>query len=163
MTPLDIIIVFLIFISAVFGIFYGFLNIFFSFLSWGIAVFLSIKLMPYVSPFFEGYINTPMLRDILSFAVLFFLSLFILTGVGYLIVKLLKREGLSAVDRVLGMLLGLGLGGLTVALTVFLAGFTAFPKEPFWTQSSLVEPFEEISVQSAQYLPASLKEYHGYE
>lgn len=163
MTPLDIVIVFLIFVSAVFGIFYGFLNIFFSLLSWGIAVFLSVQLMPYVSPFFEGYINTPMLRDILSFAVLFFLSLFILTGIGYLIVKLLKREGLSAVDRILGMLLGLGLGGLTVSLAVFLAGFTAFPQEPFWMQSSLVEPFEEISVQSAQYLPASLKEYHGYE
>ena len=86
-----------------------------------------------------------------------------MSGISYLIVKLLGRSGLTATDRILGLFFGMGLGGLIVAIIILLAGFTAFPQEPWWEESKLVEPFERISIWSARFLPESITEYHSYE
>ena len=162
MSTADIVILGLIILPAIVGVFYGFLNIVFSLLSWAIAMGLSIKLLPYFSPLLETHVDTPILRHVLAFIGLFIVSLMLLSGISYLIVKLLGRTGLTAADRILGLFFGIGLGGLIVAVVIFLAGFTAFPQEPWWQQSKLVEPFEHISVWASQFLPDSFKEYHSY-
>ena len=93
-----------------------------------------------------------------------------MSGISYLIMKLLGRTGLTAADRILGLFFGMGLGGLIVAVIIFLAGFTAFPQEPWWEESKLVDPFEHISIWSSHYLPESITDYRfedfeivGYE
>jgi len=163
MSTADIVILCLIALPTIVGIFYGFLNIVFSLLSWAVSLGLSIKLVPYFSPLLENYVDTPILRIILAFIALFILSLLIMSGISYLIVKLLGRSGLTATDRILGLFFGMGLGGLIVAIIILLAGFTAFPQEPWWEESKLVEPFERISIWSARFLPESITEYHSYE
>lgn len=163
MSTADIVILCLIALPTIVGIFYGFLNIVFSLLSWAVSLGLSIKLATYFSPLLENYVDTPILRIILAFIALFILSLLIMSGISYLIVKLLGRSGLTATDRILGLFFGMGLGGLIVAIIILLAGFTAFPQEPWWEESKLVEPFERISIWSARFLPESITEYHSYE
>jgi len=163
MSTADIIILCLISLPMIVGVFYGFLNIVFSLLSWSVSLGLSIKLVPYFSPLLENHVDTPILRIILAFIALFILSLLIMSGISYFIVKLLGRTGLTAADRILGLFFGMGLGGLIVAVIIFLAGFTAFPQEPWWEESKLVEPFEHISIWSARFLPGSITEYHSYE
>lgn len=163
MSTADIVILCLIALPTIVGIFYGFLNIVFSLLSWAVSLGLSIKLVPYFSPLLENYVDTPILRIILAFIALFILSLLIMSGISYLIIKLLGRSGLTATDRILGLFFGMGLGGLIVAIIILLAGFTAFPQEPWWEESKLVEPFERISIWSARFLPESITEYHSYE
>ncbi|MCG8379991.1 MAG: CvpA family protein [Proteobacteria bacterium] len=163
MSTADIVILCLIALPTIVGVFYGFLNIVFSLLSWAISLGLSIKLVPYFAPLLEGHVDTPILRIILAFIGLFILSLVIMSGISYLIVKLLGRTGLTAADRILGLFFGMGLGGLIVAVIIFLAGFTAFPQEPWWEESKLVEPFERISIWSTRFLPESFIEYHSYE
>ena len=163
MSTADIVILGLIILPAIVGVFYGFLNIVFSLLSWAVASGLSIKLVPYFSPLLEGHVDTPILRDILAFVGLFILSLLILSGISFFIVKLLGRTGLTAADRILGLFFGMGLGGLIVVVIVFLAGFTAFPQEPWWEDSKLAEPFERISIWGSQFLPDSFTEYHSYD
>ena len=163
MSTADIVILCLIALPTIVGVFYGFLNIVFSLLSWAISLGLSIKLVPYFAPLLEGHVDTPILRIILAFIGLFILSLVIMSGISYFIVKLLGRTGLTAADRILGLFFGMGLGGLIVAVIIFLAGFTAFPQEPWWEESKLVEPFERISIWSTRFLPESFIEYHSYE
>ena len=163
MSTADIVILCLIALPTIVGIFYGFLNIVFSLLSWAVSLGLSIKLVQYFSPLLENYVDTPILRIILAFIALFILSLLIMSGISYLIVKLLGRSGLTATDRILVLFFGMGLGGLIVAIIILLAGFTAFPQEPWWEESKLVEPFERISIWSARFLPESITEYHSYE
>ena len=163
MSTVDIIILCLIALPAIVGVFYGFLNIVFSLLAWAFSLGLSIKLVPYFSPLLEDYVDTPLLRIVLAFVGLFIISLLIMSGISYLIVKLLGRTGLTAADRILGLFFGMGLGSLIVAIIVFLAGFTAFPTEKWWNESKLVLPFERISIWGARYLPESFREYHSYE
>jgi len=159
----DIVILCLIALPMIVGVFYGFLNILFSLLSWAVALGLSIKLAPYFSPLLENYVDQPVFRMILGFIGLFIICLLIMSGISFLIVKLLGKTGLTAADRILGMFFGMGLGGFIVAIIIFLAGFTAFPQDDWWNESRLVPPFEHISLWASKYLPESVTEYHSYE
>ena len=162
MEIVDILILLVLFIPGVVGIMYGFLNIVFSIAAWILAFGIAVKFGAYFSPLLEAYIDTVLVRNILAFTGLFLISLMIFTALGYFIVKLLGRTGLTAADRILGFFLGLGLGGSIVTVLVFLAGFTALPQEPWWQQSILIEPFKLISEWGAGFLPENVSSYHSY-
>ncbi len=159
----DIAILTMIALPALVGMLYGFLNIVFSLLAWALALGISVKFSSYFSPLLANSIDTPILRNMLAFIGLFIISLVILTGIGFFIVKLLGRTGLTSADRILGLFFGIGLGAAIVTVIVFLAGFTALPMEPWWQNSKVVTPFERVSVWSGQYLPENVAKYHGYE
>lgn len=163
MQTADIIILVVLALPALAGIVYGFLNIVFSMLAWALALGISAKFTPYFSPLLETAIETPILRIILAFVGLFIISLVILTAIGFLIVKLLGRTGLTATDRILGLFFGMGLGAVMVVVVVFLAGFTAVPEENWWDRSLLLQPFERVSVWAHRFLPDAIAEYHSYE
>ncbi len=163
MATLDIVILGILLVPAVVGIFYGFLNIVFSLLAWAMALGISVKLVPYFEPLLESYIETPVFRIILAFAGLFIIGLMIWSALGYFIVKLLGRTGLTAADRIFGLFFGMGLGILIVFVIVFLAGFTEFSVEQGWKQSRLIDPFQKVSIWASQYLPENIAEYHAYE
>ena len=163
MSSVDIVILCLVALPSIVGIFYGFLNILFSLLSWAVSVGISVKLVPYFSPLLQNYVDTLILRDALAFIALFILSLLIMTGISYFLVKLLGSAGLTAADRILGLFFGMGLGGLIVTVITFMAGFTAFPQEDWWGESKLASPFERISIWSSRFLPESITAYPSYE
>jgi membrane protein required for colicin V production len=162
MFTVDIVILCSVALPTVVGVFYGFLNILFSLLSWAVSLGLSVKLVPYFSPLLENYVNTPILRDALAFIALFILSLLVMTGISYFLVKLLGSAGLTAADRILGLFFGMGLGGLIVTVIIFMAGFTALPQEVWWEESKLASPFERISIWSSRFLPESINAYPSY-
>ena len=163
MQTVDIAILLIVALPAIAGVIYGFLNIIFSLLAWALALGISIKFSPAFTPLLEASVNTPVLRTILAFVGLFVISLMILTGIGFLIVKLLGRTGLTAADRILGLFFGIALGGIIVEVIVFLGGFTELPQEPWWGDSRVIQPFERVAVWSGQYMPENISNYHGYE
>jgi len=163
MESVDIGILLVIALPALVGVLYGFLNIVFSLLAWTLALGISIKFSSFFTPMLENSIEMPIIRNMLAFIGLFIVSLMILTGIGFLIVKLLGRTGLTGADRILGLFFGTGLGLVIVTMIIFLLGFTSFPTEPWWEQSKIVTPFERVSVWSSKYLPENVAKYHGYE
>ena len=163
MTSVDILILALLLVPGIVGVMYGFLNIIFSILAWVLAFIISFKFGAYFAPLLESYVETMLVRNILAFSGVFIISLVIFTLIGYFIVKLLGRTGLTAADRILGFFLGLGLGGTIITVLVFLAGFTALPREEWWQKAILIEPFELISRWGGQYLPENISKYHGYD
>lgn len=158
----DIIILVVLLLPALVGALYGFLNIVFSIVAWTLALGISIKFGGLFSPLLEGYVETALIRDVLAFMGLFIVSLMILTGIAYFIVKLLGRTGLTAADRILGFFFGIGLGGAIISVVVFLAGFTALPRESWWQSSVLVQPFEAISLWAQRFLPDNVVKYHSF-
>ena len=136
---------------------YGFLNIAFSIIAWLLAFSISFKFGAVFSPMLVEYIENPLIRNVLAFAGLFMISLMIFSALGYFIVKLLGRAGLTAVDRTLGFFLGIGLGAFIIAAVIFLAGFTAFPEQAWWQGSIIIEPFEQVAIWSQQFLPDEIQ------
>lgn len=163
MQSVDIAILVIVALPAIAGVMYGFLNIVFSLLAWVLALGISIKFSTVFTPLLESSVNTPVLRSILAFVGLFVISLVLLTGIGFLIVKLLGRTGLTAADRMLGLFFGIGLGAIIIEVIIFLGGFTALPQEPWWDDSRVIKPFERVAIWSDQYLPENISKYHGYE
>ena len=158
----DILILFVLALPALVGVIYGFLNIAFSILAWTLALGVAARFTPVFAPLLAQTIEAPILRIILAFSGLFIVSLLIFTAIGFIVVKLLGRAGLTATDRFLGLFFGMGLGSVIVLVVVFLAGFTAVPSEAWWERSLLLQPFERVSVWAEEYLPRSMAEYHGY-
>jgi membrane protein required for colicin V production len=162
MPTVDIVILVSLLLPAIVGAIYGFLNIVFSLAAWGVALGISLKFSVHFVPLFEGHVESPLLRDVLAFVAVFLISLVLLSIAGFLIVKLLGRTGLTAADRIFGFFFGIALGGAIIAVVVFLAGFTAVPKEPWWEASMLVDPFERLALRAHGYLPESAAQYHSY-
>jgi len=159
----DIVIVAVLVLPAVVGAIYGFLNILFSLIAWILALGIAMKLYGTVSPSLESYVNIAILRDLLAFIALFIVSLLILTAVGYFLTKLVGRSGLTATDRILGFVFGVGLGGAIVTVAVFLAGFTSVPGSSWWHESVLIQPFQQVAVWAQRFLPANVVEDHRYD
>lgn len=162
MQAVDIAILVVLALPALIGVLYGFLNILFSIVAWVLALGISAKFGTEFSPMLASYVDSVLFRDMLAFVGLFVISLMIFSALGYLIVKLLGRTGLTGADRILGLFFGLGLGIAIVSVVVFLAGFTAVPEKTWWSASSLIEPFEHIAVWAHQFLPDNIAEYHRY-
>jgi membrane protein required for colicin V production len=162
MQTVDIIILAVLFIPGVVGLFYGFLNIAFSIAAWIVAFAVTSKFSGTFSPLLTGYVDSPFLRNILAFIGLFIITLMIMSLAGFFVVKLLGKTGLTVPDRILGFLLGLSLGGFIVSVVVFLAGFTAYPREDWWRQSIMLQPFVRIAVWGSAMLPENVAKYHNY-
>ncbi len=163
MSAFDIVIISVLILPAIVGVFYGFLNIVFSLLSWALAFGASIKLLPLATPLFSNVVENELLRTALAFVASFIICLVLLSLLSYFIVKLLGRAGLTAADRILGLFFGMGLGVIIVAVIVFLGGFTLMPQENWWERSKLVDPFERIGIWCYRFLPESIIEYHSYD
>ena len=159
----DIGILGIILLPALIGVVYGFLRIVLSIVSWVLAVGISAKFSSYFSPMLEYYIDHEIFRDAIAFVGLFIICLVLFTGIGYLLIRFLGHTGLSAMDRTLGLLFGIGLGGLIVAVFIFLAGFTEVTRVPWWQRSLLVGPFERTAIWARQFLPEKVAKYHDFD
>ncbi|MBI1733467.1 MAG: CvpA family protein [Gammaproteobacteria bacterium] len=162
MNAIDILILLAILLPAIVGAAYGFLNIVFSISAWLLAVGFAVKFGAHFAPLLEPYVGSPLARDALAYAGVFLLSLMILSAVGYAILKLLGRAGLTAADRILGFCFGFGLGGAIIGVVVFLAGFTALPGKPQWGESILLPPFVHMSMWAERFLPQDVVKHHSY-
>lgn len=165
MTPhwADIVILAVIGVSALISVFRGFLREVLSLLAWVLAFWMALTFTPLVAPWFEGLVEVPSIRFILAFAALFVMTLLGVSLIGYLIVKLMGKTGLTGTDRILGLLFGIARGGVIVLLLVLLAGLTRVPQDPWWQQARLLLHFQQAAVWTRGYLPASVAEHISYD
>jgi membrane protein required for colicin V production len=104
----------------------------------------------------ESYLKNPWLAEILGFLVIFF-AIVLLFGIAARVARwLMKKAGLSGLDRFLGGLLGLLKGGLMVA--VILMGMTAFAPTSKLLANSQLAPYFLVVGRAAIWLaPAELR------
>jgi membrane protein required for colicin V production len=92
-----------------------------------------------------------------------FVGVLILTAlVVFLVGLLVDSTGLSATDRMLGVIFGLARGAVIVALLVLFAGFTAIPRDRWWRESILVPHFETLAIAVRDMLPPEVAEHLTY-
>jgi membrane protein required for colicin V production len=79
----------------------------------------------------------------------------------FVVARLVAGTGLSGTDRLLGMIFGFVRGVLLVTLLVFLIGFTAFTRDPWWQQSVLLPHFQHVATWLEQRVPAEVRNLHA--
>jgi len=98
-------------------------------------------------------IPDPAMRVLAGYAIVFVGVVFALAVVRLAVRGLLKALGLTAVDRVLGVLFGVARGMLIVLVLVAVGGMTSAPKEAWWAKARLAPPLETAVLASKPWLP----------
>jgi membrane protein required for colicin V production len=49
-----------------------------------------------------------------------------------------------------------------MAVLVLLAGLTPLPQDPWWVESMLIGPFQELSLWLREQIPDGVSEYFSY-
>jgi membrane protein required for colicin V production len=106
-----------------------------------------------LAEWFESFLKNPWLAEILGFLIIFF-AIAILFGIAARVARwVMKKTGLSGIDRFLGAVLGLLKGGLMVA--VILMGMTVFEPASKLLQNSQLAPYFLVVGRAAIWLAPS--------
>ena len=127
--------------SILIGAIRGFVREIISVVTWVAAFWVAIRYTPEVAAYFETWLNSPMVRLAVAFALLLIATLLLGALLGWMGRLLVGRTGLTGTDRALGVVFGGLRGALLVGLMVLGAGLTALPEESWWRESVIVDTY----------------------
>jgi membrane protein required for colicin V production len=161
MTPVDWLIVAVIFLNVVFAAMHGFFVEVFSMAGLVVGYVVAAWQYPRVAAWLQSYLSSELLAEIFGFLIIFFAILILFSIVGRLARKLMKEVGLSVLDRFLGALLGVLKGAL--AVSVVLMGMTAFTPASSLLEKSELAPYFLIAGRAAIWVAPSALRARFYE
>ena len=155
----DYIIIGVLGLSVLIGLWRGLVSEVLALAIWIAAFWVAWTFGPAVAAHFDHIIELPSARIIVGYGICFVTVLILGALLRFAISKLIQSTGLSGTDRLLGMLFGFVRGVLLVSLLVFLVGFTAFTRDPWWQQSVLLPQFQRVAAWLEQRVPPSVAEH----
>ncbi len=165
---IDWVIIGIIGISTLISLKRGFVREAMSLVIWIGAFIIARTFHPNMQALLAGTVETPMVRLVAAFAILFFGTLLVGAIVNNALGQLIRITGLSATDRVLGTFFGLARGVLVVVVALALLRMTPVTEDTWWQQSATVGEFVRVEEWSRdvlgddieQFLPGSDDEAH---
>jgi membrane protein required for colicin V production len=129
-------------LSCLIGLIRGFVREALSLIIWVAAVLVAKIFGGQLEVLLVNQIETPSVRLMTAYAVLFIATLLLGAMVSYLIGALVRATGLSGTDRLLGMVFGAARAFIIVmALLILLPGFIPLKDDEWWQQSQLIPHF----------------------
>jgi len=119
---------------------------------------------PRLANWFAPHLKSPWVGEIAAFLIIFFAVLILAGFAGRIARWLMKKAGLSTIDRILGAVLGLLRGALVVA--VVLTAMAAFAPAEKWLAESQLAPYFLVGGRAAIWLaPSELRQrfYQGLD
>ena len=156
MTVVDVVVILVICLSALFSLLRGFVKEAISLATWIIAIWLAATFAPKLSAMLPLGIESEAVRQAIGFGVLFILSLMLGALINVLVSKVVKKTGLSGADRIFGVAFGVFRGGLIIVVFVVIGGMTPLPEADWWQSSVLLEWFESVAIVIQGYIPEDL-------
>lgn len=152
----------LVFICFVIGLLRGFTKEAFSLGFWILAIWVSLNFSREFSGFLEQSVTHPPTRMIASFVALFSITLCLGCLISLLLNMFIKSPGLTFMERFGGMILGVIRGMVVITVVVILAGLTPVTKDSWWTQSTMIPPFQSLAVWLRDHISSGVTEYIIY-
>jgi membrane protein required for colicin V production len=146
MTPVDIILVAIVFISMLFGAIRGFLRESVALLGWLVGLWLAWRYAPMLEPYLGGALAGTELQVWIARLILLLGTVIAAWIVGSLLGYLVQRSGLTlGLDRLLGGVFGLVRGAVIVGFAVMLGDAAQLRGEDWWKSSKLIPVGEEMA------------------
>lgn len=152
MTWLDIAIVAIIALSALYGVVRGFIREVLSLVVWAAAFWLAFRYTPAAAVYLESYVQQDNVRLVVAFVALFFAVLVLGMLISAIIVRLARIGGIGGPDRVLGAVFGVVRGVLVVTALVMVTSLTPLVDGEAWKGSGIVGYFETLAEWSRDAL-----------
>lgn len=156
MTVVDVIILVVICMSALFSLMRGFVKEAISLSTWIIGVWVSATFASRMAEILPIGVESEAVKQAIGFAVLFLLTLMVGALVNYMVGQIVKKTGLSGADRLVGVGFGFVRGIFIILAFVFVAGMTPLPELEWWQTSYLLERFEGMAVMLQDYMPGNV-------
>src|SRR5207248_3372922 len=159
MNPIDIGVIAIIVLSAIFAFARGFVREALSIVAWVGAAVITFKWFDAVFAFVEPKMHNPLLSQVIAGVGLFVISLVVLTiATGY-IARLVRVSALSPIDRTLGFIFGLARGAFLVCLAYLLLDVSVQPNDRrIWIKDAKSAPYlREGGDMLRGFLPEQLK------
>ncbi|MEM7284334.1 MAG: CvpA family protein [Pseudomonadota bacterium] len=165
MILVDYIILGVVVISAIIGLFRGFLKEALSLATWVAAILVAKLFASNLANLFADRIDAPIVRVVLAGGILFVGVLILGAVVNYVVSVLVEKTGLSGTDRTLGMVFGAIRGMLINALVLVVAvAWVSKDQLESWRQESTFVPYlEQMVVWMRGVLPKEVGDYLQYE
>lgn len=158
MTWADLAILAVLLISSLISIKRGFVKEALSLAGWIAAFVVAMLFHGSLATLFTSFIESPSVRELLAFGLLFAATLIVAAMANYLIGEVVRMTGLSGTDRMFGMVFGL-VRGIIVVLAILLLVPALIPidQEAWWQQSSLIPHFLAMEEWSRQVAASVIK------
>jgi membrane protein required for colicin V production len=142
MNMLDLAVLAVVVLSAIFAFARGFVREALSILAWAGAALITYLSFDPVYRIVSGAIHTPLLAYVVDGAGVFLVSLIVLTIVTGYLARFVRSSALSPIDRTLGLLFGIARGVAVVCLAYLLLDVSVPKKDrPLWVNEARSTPF----------------------
>ena len=138
----DFVLVGILAVSSLISIKRGFVKEALSLAAWVAAFIVAMLFSGSLATLLENSIESPSVRNMVAFAILFALTLVVAAMANYLIAEVVKKTGLAGTDRTFGMVFGL-VRGIIIVMAILLLVPPIIPinQEAWWAQSTLIPYF----------------------
>lgn len=126
-------------ISGLMSLSRGFVKELLSLVTWVGAFIVARSFSGNMETLLVDQIESPMVRPVAAFAILFFGTLIVGAGVNFLIGTLVKMTGLTTTDRLLGVAFGLVRGLVLLVVAVAFLRITPLSGTEWWKASIMIE------------------------
>ncbi len=141
LTAFDAAVLIIIGLSTLFAFGRGFATVALSFGAWAGALLATVFGFQFAKTYGRDLIQPPELADLLTLAIIFFVTLFILKQVAEFVGGMVKDSPVGLLDRSLGALFGL-LRGVVIISVIYLGFDKLFPSssQPDWIKEARTRP-----------------------
>jgi membrane protein required for colicin V production len=154
--PIDLAVIAVILLSALFAFARGFAREALSIVAWGGAALITLYGFRYVDGIVAKFVTTPLLADLIAGAGLFLVSLIGLTILTGSVARFVQWSALTPIDRTLGLIFGVARGVVLVSIAYFVVDITLPQTDrPAWLRDARSQP---LLAQGADMLRGILPE-----
>jgi membrane protein required for colicin V production len=147
MNPLDIGVVAVIGLSAVFAFARGFVREALSIVAWIGAGFITLYGFSAVYAMVDPMVHNPLLSQLIAGFGLFVASLIVLTIITGIIARSVRASALSPIDRTLGFIFGLLRGAFILSLAYLLVEIAQPTDRPAWLKEAKSAPYLQAGAE----------------
>ncbi len=131
--------------------------------SWVVALFTARSYAVTVAHMLPNAIPNESLRMLAGFVIVFLATLLATSLLTIFISELVKKMGLSVMDRGLGAIFGMTRGVLIVGVLVMLGGLTSLPQREEWRDAMLSAPLEDMVIKASSWLPQDFTKHLKFD
>lgn len=160
MNPVDLGVIAVVVLSAIFAFARGFVREALSIVAWIGAAAITFYGFDRVDAMIDSRVHTPLLSHAIALVGLFVGSLIVLTILTGYVARLVRVAALSPIDRTLGFIFGLARGAFLICLAYLLLNF-ALPKaddRPDWIrQAKSFQFLQQYDKELQRFVPEQLR------
>ena len=155
----DWVIIAIIGISTLVSLWRGFVREAMSLVVWIGAFIIARTFHPNLQVLLADTVETPGIRMVMAFAILFVGTLIVGALVTRALARLVEATGLSATDRMLGTFFGLTRGVLLVVVALALLRMTPATEDSWWDASVTVEELSKVEAWTRDVLGDDIERF----